>query len=240
MAPFLPSLLEPLSLPTPSPLPESDAFVREPLFQSIQQPFIHSANTCGPAVRRKLAGRGNQGGLMLITPVLQGEDQGSEGLLCMSGRVEGKAGGSVLPSLSLCCTARMFFPQRPPWPLPPTWMARALTFHRAPGLQRRLALTILDGTCLRSPPPPPHCGGAVISDPRWSEAPPRRPRALTAPKCAQGPRARSRGLQPVASAAVRPPRTRLRSRQAGLQPEPLELPPDGKTACSCSFNPGLP
>ena len=96
---------------------------------------------------------------MLITPVLQGEDQGSEGFLCMLGRVEGKAGGSVLPSLSLCCTARMFFPQRPPWPLPPTWMARALTFHRAPGLQRRLALTILDGTCLRSPPPPPHCGG---------------------------------------------------------------------------------
>lgn len=104
----------------------------------------------------------------------------------------------------------------------------------------QVALTILDSTCLRSPPSPPHCGGAVISDPRWSEAPPRRPRALTAPKCAQGPRARSRGLQPVASAAVRPPCTRLRSRQAGFQPEPSELPHDGKTACSCSFNPGLP
>ena len=62
------------ALRAPSPCPESDAFVREPLFQSIQQPFIHLANTCGPAVHRQLAGRGNQGGLMLITPVLQGED----------------------------------------------------------------------------------------------------------------------------------------------------------------------
>lgn len=75
---------------------------------------------------------------MLITPVLQGEDRGSEGLPCMSGRVEGKAGGSVLPSLSLCYTAQMSFPQRPPWPLPPTRTTRALTFHRAPGLQLRL------------------------------------------------------------------------------------------------------
>lgn len=57
---------------------------------------------------------------MLITPVLQGEDRGSEGLPCMSGRVEGKAGGSVLPSLSLCYTAQMSFPKGLPGPfLPP-------------------------------------------------------------------------------------------------------------------------
>lgn len=87
---------------------------------------------------------------MLITRFLQGEDQGLEG---QGGWKEKRW---IRPSLS---GTWMSLLQRPPWPLPPTWVTRTHTFHRAPGLQRRLALTTLDRACLRSPLPPPHCGG---------------------------------------------------------------------------------
>lgn len=171
-------------------------------------------------------------------PVLQGEAEAQRGSLRV-GRAGRKAAApsSALSASALCFAAVL--PPKASLAPSPTWVTHAHTFHRAPGLQRRLALTTWMAFILGGPPTPPHCGGSNLRTLDGVVYPQGVPGPYSTGS--SGPTGTKEGASSLWPVQLRrPPGRHLRSRQAAVPAPASELFHDGKQPEVAALIPELP